>query len=310
MADQQEADKLAIIARAQVNVQNDIQKVQHPKLEDKDLRDDELLNPGNPRHVEQIAAPIQCNANKNSPFLGRENIGSCMAITTRSGKILLGRSVGKSRVENVIEVDGELEKYNLVESKRMDGIDIPSNHQKVDELEKGKEKEKKLVDLVTKKRAVSYELEHNLHHCSAISTSSLVQKKADPGASSIPCTIGSLNFAKALCDLGANKFKPLATYKKLDLGDPTLTNIRLVMADRSIKRLVGILHDVSIKVADFILPVDFLVLYYEVEFEVPIIFGIPFTTIGKVVVDMELHELKYKFNDKETTFKMHSSKTQ
>ena len=40
--------------------------------------------------------------------------------------------------------------------------------------------------------------------CSAIATRSLVQKKEDPGAFSIPCKVGSLHFAKALCHQGAS----------------------------------------------------------------------------------------------------------
>ena len=83
-----------------------------------------------------------------------------------------------------------------------------------------------MKDLVTKKRAVSYDLMDNLHYCSAISTRLLVQKKEDPGVFTIPCTIGSLDFAKALCDLGANiNLMPLDVYKKLGLGYPIPTNI-------------------------------------------------------------------------------------
>ena len=58
MADQQKADRLAALTSAQVNVQNVSQQVRHPNLEDKDLGDEELLNPGNPRHAEQVAAPV------------------------------------------------------------------------------------------------------------------------------------------------------------------------------------------------------------------------------------------------------------
>lgn len=93
-----------------------------------------------------------------------------------------------------------------------------------------------MKDLLKKKRAVSYELIDTVHHCSAIATRSLVQKKADPGAFTIPCTVGSLNFAKALCDLRATiNLMLLSVYSKLGLGDPTPTNMRLVIADRLVK---------------------------------------------------------------------------
>ena len=59
-----------------------------------------------------------------------------------------------------------------------------------------------MKDLVTKKRSVMFKDDDRLQHCSAIATRSLVQKKEDPGAFTIPCTVGSLHFAKALCDLG------------------------------------------------------------------------------------------------------------
>ncbi|KAK4727053.1 hypothetical protein R3W88_031970 [Solanum pinnatisectum] len=76
-----------------------------------------------------------------------------------------------------------------------------------------------MKDLVTKKMAVSFEDDDRLQHCSAIATRSLVQKKEDPGAFTIPCTIRLLLFAKALCDLGASiNLMPLSIYKKLGLG--------------------------------------------------------------------------------------------
>ena len=75
-----------------------------------------------------------------------------------------------------------------------------------------------------------------MQHCSVIATRSLVQKKEDPGAFTIPFTIGLLHFAKALCDLGASiNLMPLSIYKKLGLGDPKPTAMRLLMADRTVK---------------------------------------------------------------------------
>ena len=124
-----------------------------------------------------------------------------------------------------------------------------------------------MKDLVTKKRLVTFEDDDRLQHCSAIATRSLVQKKEDPGAFTIPCTVGSLHFAKALCDLGASiNLMPLSIYKKLGLGDPKPTAMRLLMGDRTVKKPIGILHDVLVKVESFIFPADFVILDCEVNF--------------------------------------------
>ena len=52
-----------------------------------------------------------------------------------------------------------------------------------------------MKDLVTKKISVTFEDDDRMQHSSAISTRSLVQKKKDPSAFTIPCTIGFLHFA-------------------------------------------------------------------------------------------------------------------
>ncbi|KAK4706282.1 hypothetical protein R3W88_034166 [Solanum pinnatisectum] len=122
-------------------------------------------------------------------------------------------------------------------------------------------------DMVTKKRVMSFEDDDRLQHCSAIATRSLVQKKKDPSTFNIPCTIGLLHFAKALCDLGASiNPMPLSIYKKLGLGDPKPTAMRLLMADRTVKRPISVFHDVLVKVESFIFSADFVILDCEVDF--------------------------------------------
>jgi len=151
-----------------------------------------------------------------------------------------------------------------------------------------------MKDLVTKKRVVSFENDEKLQHCSAISKRSLVQKKEDPGAFTIPCTIGKMHFAKALCDLGASiNLMPLSIYKKLGLGAPKPTAMRLLMADRTVKKPIGVLQDVLVKVGPFIFPADFVILDCEVDFEVPIILGRPFLATGRALVDMERGQMKF-----------------
>ncbi|KAK4721407.1 hypothetical protein R3W88_011640 [Solanum pinnatisectum] len=134
-------------------------------------------------------------------------------------------------------------------------------------------------------------------------TNESITKKEDPGAFIILCTIGMLQFAKALCDLGASiNLMPYAIYKQLGLGEPKTTTMRLLIADRSIKHPMGILYDILVKVDRFIFPADFVILDYEIDAEIPIILGRPFLAIGRALVDVESRKLKFHVNDDEATF--------
>lgn len=89
-----------------------------------------------------------------------------------------------------------------------------------------------MKDLVTKKGVISIDLTSNVHYCSIIATSSLVQKKEDPRAFIITCTIWSIKFSKALYDLGASiNLMLLAIYMQLGLGVPKPTSMRLMVKD-------------------------------------------------------------------------------
>uniref|UniRef100_A0A1S4D4X3 Uncharacterized protein n=1 Tax=Nicotiana tabacum TaxID=4097 RepID=A0A1S4D4X3_TOBAC len=151
-----------------------------------------------------------------------------------------------------------------------------------------------MKDLVTKKRSMDCETIKMTHQVSAI-VHSMALKLEDPGTFTIPCTIGSANFAKVLCDLGASiNLMPYSMFKILGTGKPRATSMRLKMADRTMKRLLGIVDDVLVRVGKFIFPVDFVILDYEVAYEVPIILGGPFLTTGKALVDVEAWELTFR----------------
>nr|XP_016446928.1 PREDICTED: uncharacterized protein LOC107771975 [Nicotiana tabacum] len=99
---------------------------------------------------------------------------------------------------------------------------------------------------------------------SALVTRTIAQNMSDPGSFTIPCTIGSYTFAKALCDLGASiNLIPLAIYTKLGIGRARATSMLLQLADCTVKRPTGILDDVL------------------VDEEIPIILGRPFLAIGE-----------------------------
>ena len=78
--------------------------------------------------------------------------------------------------------------------------------------------------------------------------------------------------------------------------------MRLLMADRTVKRPIGILHDVLVKVKSFMFPAYFVILDCEVDFEVPIILGRPFLATGRALVDMEKGQINFLLNNEETTF--------
>ncbi|XP_019238230.1 PREDICTED: uncharacterized protein LOC109218329 [Nicotiana attenuata] len=140
------------------------------------------------------------------------------------------------------------------------------------------------------------------HQVSAI-VHSMAPKLEDPGAFTIPCTIGSAKFAKALCDLGPSiNLMPYLVFKTLGIGQPHPTTMRLQMADRSMKRPLGIIDDVLVRVDEFILSADFVILDCEVDFEVPIILVRLFLATGKALVDIEVGELNFCVGDEKVVF--------
>ncbi|XP_070042983.1 uncharacterized protein [Nicotiana tomentosiformis] len=128
--------------------------------------------------------------------------------------------------------------------------------------------------------------------CSAVVTRPMAQKVSDPGSFTIPCTIGSYTFAKALCDLGASiNLMPLAIYTKLGISRARPTSMLLQLADRIVKRPTRILDDVLV----------------QVDEEIPIILGRPFLATGRALIDCEIGELKLRLNNEEIIFNVQQS---
>ncbi|XP_070013221.1 uncharacterized protein [Nicotiana sylvestris] len=144
--------------------------------------------------------------------------------------------------------------------------------------------------------------------CSAVVTRPIAEKLSDPGSFTIPCSIGNFAFAKALCDLGANiNLMPLAIYKRLGIGRARPTSMLLQLADRTVKRPLGIFDDVLIQVGKFVFPADFVILDCKVDGEFPIVLGRPFLVTGRALIDCETRELKMRLNDEKITFNVQKS---
>jgi hypothetical protein len=94
--------------------------------------------------------------------------------------------------------------------------------------------------------------------CAAIANR--LEKQKDPGCPTIPCSVGSFKFEKALCDLGASvSVMERDVFEKLRLPlEPT--GMFLELGDNSIHYPLGIAEDVPVKVGNNFIPVDFVVL--------------------------------------------------
>lgn len=115
-----------------------------------------------------------------------------------------------------------------------------------------------------------------------------MRKKEDSSAFTIPCIVGLLHFAKTLGDLCARiNVMSFSICKNLVFGESKPTILRLLIADKPMKRRIDVLHDVVVKVESFIFSSDFVILDNDVNFEVHIIIGILFVHTGYSLVDIK-----------------------
>ncbi|CAJ2653874.1 unnamed protein product [Trifolium pratense] len=162
-----------------------------------------------------------------------------------------------------------------------------------------------MKDLLTKKRKpLDDDTVDMTEECSAIIQKKLPQKKKDPGSFTIPCSIGNISVGRALCDLGASiNLMPLSMMKKIPGAVAKPTKMQLSLADRSIVYPYGILHDVLVRVAEFVFPADFVILDMEDDAEVePLLLGRPFLATGRALIDVEMGELMLRTHGEQVMF--------
>lgn len=81
---------------------------------------------------------------------------------------------------------------------------------------------------------------------------------------------------------------PFAVCKQLGLEAPISMSMRLLIPDRIIKNLLGIIYNFLVRVENLVFVMDFVILDCEVDFDIPIILGRPFLSTWQGLVDMDL----------------------
>lgn len=68
---------------------------------------------------------------------------------------------------------------------------------------------------------------------------------------------------------------PLSVCNKLDMRDMMPTNMSLQLADRLVKYHIGVLEDVPMRVGEYYVSVDFVIMGINEDCQTPVILGSP-----------------------------------
>ena len=126
---------------------------------------------------------------------------------------------------------------------------------------------KYLRDILNNKRPLpTTEVIKLMEECSAAILNTSPIKKKDPGCCTIDCSIGSQNFENTLCDLGASiSVMPKKIFDKLNYSTLKPTSMCLQLANQSVLYPAGIVENIPVKIQNFFIPVDFVVLDIQVK---------------------------------------------
>ncbi|MDQ4222847.1 retropepsin-like aspartic protease, partial [Pseudomonas aeruginosa] len=105
-----------------------------------------------------------------------------------------------------------------------------------------------------------------------------------------------------MLDLGASvNLLPYSVYQQLGLGELKPTKVTLQLADRSIKKPIGEIEDVLMKVGEFIFPVDFIVLETQPVNnpmnQIPLILGRTFLATSNALINCRNGPMKISFGN-------------
>ena len=146
-----------------------------------------------------------------------------------------------------------------------------------------------MKDVLTNKRRLGeFEIVAMTKECSLLLQTKIPPKLKDLGSFTIPCSIWDTYCGRVLCDLGASiNLMPMSIFKQLRIGKARPTTITLKLVDRSFAHPEGKIEDVLIQVEKFVFSVDFIILDFEANREVPIILGRPFLAMGRTLIDVK-----------------------
>nr|GEX25784.1 reverse transcriptase domain-containing protein [Tanacetum cinerariifolium] len=142
-------------------------------------------------------------------------------------------------------------------------------------------------------------------HCSVVLLKKLPEKLGDPEKFLIPCDFPRMDECLALADFGASiNLMPLSVWNKLSLPKLSLTCMTLELVDRLISHSVGVAEDVFVKVGTFYFLADFVVVDFDADPLVSLIFGRSFLKTERALIDFYEGELTLRVGQESITFNL------
>ncbi|XP_055835193.1 uncharacterized protein LOC129903677 [Solanum dulcamara] len=163
---------------------------------------------------------------------------------------------------------------------------------------------KYVKDIVANKsRLAEYEMLALIEECSSRIQNKLLTKLKDPRSFTMQIMIGKCINARGLCDLGASiNLKPTSMFWKLVFRKPKPTTIMLQLAEHSVDMPDGIIKNALVQVGTLIFLMDFVILDFDPDPEVPFILERPFFAIGGALIDMDASRLTIQTHEKVEVF--------
>jgi hypothetical protein len=95
---------------------------------------------------------------------------------------------------------------------------------------------------------------------------------------------------------------PKVIYDQLNHDSLVPTSLHLQLVDQSIRRLVGIMEDILVRIRNYFVPVEFVVLEMDVCHQIPLILGRPFLSTTGATIVVAARIIKLNISRKEETF--------
>ena len=95
---------------------------------------------------------------------------------------------------------------------------------------------------------------------------------------------------------------PKVVYDRLNHLALAPTAMYLQLADQSVRYPAGVAENITVKIRNFLIPIDFIVLDMEVDTKTPLILGRPFLSTANASIDVRDGEIQLNINGQKETF--------